>query len=51
MKVNRCYQLLIAVDENEHHRKVENKLYQGTIYYTTQQMHILKQNDYYKRKF
>ena len=36
--------------ENGHHRKAENKLYQGTNHYTTHQMHILKQNDYYKRK-
>ena len=36
--------------ENGHHRKAENKLYQGTNHYTTHQMHILKQNDYYRRK-
>ncbi len=33
--------------ENGHHRKAENKLYQGTSHYMTHQMHILKQNDYY----
>ena len=37
--------------ENGHHRKAENKLYQGTSHDMTHQMHILKQNDYYKRKF
>ena len=26
--------------ENGHHRKAENKLYQGTKHYTTHQMHI-----------
>ena len=31
--------------ENGHHRKAENKLYQGTNHYTTHQRHILKQND------
>ena len=44
MKVNKLM-------ENVHHTKVENKLYQGTIYYMTHQMHILKQNDYYTHKF
>ena len=32
--------------EKGHHRKAENKLYQGTNHYTTHQMHILKQNEY-----
>ena len=27
--------------ENGHHRKAENKLYQGTNHYTTHQVHIL----------
>ena len=34
--------------KNGHHRKAENKLYRGKSHYTTRQMHILKQNDYYK---
>ena len=49
MKVNTDRWHQLAVDEKRtSYRKAENNCTGSTTHYTTRQMHILKQNDYYK---